>query len=356
MVFREHDDRGQKRTKPTVDSGAMLQNIERIREKWEHISHAAKDHLLKESFHHQIENLKGHIAKGCLSNIPVGYWTSVNECLHEKINDLFAGAKMGPELALALLTVFFYSWNSRRSNRIKGIPIVIPLEKDMSIAKGSERKEPFGFEDFEDKPAATTNQTTEPEIKETSCDNLHKKIKQPQESIAATFGMKVVEVPRDGDCLFTSVAMAISHLFETKKERTAITRHFNSLDILTGDTKSLTFRLRSLMVNEVIQRKERYAAFLNDNTKTYDSLMHRLGHSGEISGDVGDLMIKALLNVLQGQDTSTPYCWMKEVKMNPRIKGSTVLVDLPTQQKENQCAALLSWKILRETTCQDEPV
>ena len=34
---------------------------------------------------------------------------------------------MGPELAMALLTVFFYSWNSRRRNKINGNSIVEPL-------------------------------------------------------------------------------------------------------------------------------------------------------------------------------------------------------------------------------------
>ena len=55
------------------------------------------DPLLRESFQQQVQNLRQHINEGCLSGIPPGYSTSINECLHEKINDLFAGAKMGPE-------------------------------------------------------------------------------------------------------------------------------------------------------------------------------------------------------------------------------------------------------------------
>ena len=57
----------------------------------------------------------------------MGYSTSINECLHEKINDLFAGAKMGPELAVVLLTVFFYFWNSRKKDKINGVLVVQPL-------------------------------------------------------------------------------------------------------------------------------------------------------------------------------------------------------------------------------------
>ena len=63
----------------------------------------------------------------------MGYSTSINECLQEKINDLFAGAKMEPELAVVLLTVFFYFWNSRKKNKINGVPVVQPLPPFCSV-------------------------------------------------------------------------------------------------------------------------------------------------------------------------------------------------------------------------------
>jgi len=50
---------------------------------------------------------------------------------------------MGPELAVALLTVFFYSWNSRKKNKINGVPFVEPLPL-FRLDDGSEhRKERF---------------------------------------------------------------------------------------------------------------------------------------------------------------------------------------------------------------------
>ena len=87
----------------------MLQNLDDFKTKWHHISDTASngDPILRDSFEEQINNLREHVTKGCLSFILPGYSTSTNECLQEKINDLFAGAKMGPELAFALLTVFF---------------------------------------------------------------------------------------------------------------------------------------------------------------------------------------------------------------------------------------------------------
>lgn len=50
---------------------------------------------------------------------------------------------MGPELAAALLTVFFYSWNSRKKNRINGVPVVVPLSQHTQ--KSTQSEESFGI-------------------------------------------------------------------------------------------------------------------------------------------------------------------------------------------------------------------
>ena len=128
FVFRDHRDTGEKRTMNTPDKEILHHNLDRFVEKWSHIaSQAGGEYLFRENFLQHVTNLKEHISAGCLSGIPPGYSTSINESLHEKLNDLFAGAKMGPELALALLTIFFYSWNSKRKNKIRGVSIIKPL-------------------------------------------------------------------------------------------------------------------------------------------------------------------------------------------------------------------------------------
>lgn len=130
FVFRDRHDTGEKRTMKTPEKEILSQNLDRFVKKWSHITRTGQggeDDLFRPNFIQQITNLKEHISSGCLSGIPPGYSTSINESLHEKLNDLFAGAKMGPELALALLTIFFYSWNSRRTNKKRGIQIVKPL-------------------------------------------------------------------------------------------------------------------------------------------------------------------------------------------------------------------------------------
>ena len=64
----------------------------------------------------QIENLRKHIKKGCLSEIPVGCGTEINERLHRHLNrSLLCGvSKIGPELAVAVMACALYAWNCKR--------------------------------------------------------------------------------------------------------------------------------------------------------------------------------------------------------------------------------------------------
>ena len=133
LVFRDSEDLGDKRKKTTPDKDILLMNLERFCDKWIHIggtdSKSGLHELFRDDFMRQIEHLKGHIKCGCISGLLPGYSTSINESLHEKLNALFAGAKMGPELAFALLTIFFYCWNSKRKNKVNGVQIVNPITK-----------------------------------------------------------------------------------------------------------------------------------------------------------------------------------------------------------------------------------
>ena len=163
-VFRSDDDTGKaKREKPTPDPATLLRNLDRFAEKWQHITDTqlTDDPLLRESFQEQVKNLRQHITEVCLSGIPPGYSTSINECLNEKINELFAGAKMGPELAVALLTVFFYSWNSRKKNRINGVPFVVPLSQKSLSQKSTQSEERFGIGDMAKKRNKDSNASGE---------------------------------------------------------------------------------------------------------------------------------------------------------------------------------------------------
>lgn len=288
MLFRREDDKGVKRLKPTPSKETLVNNLNRFSEKWKHISDTSSEEpLFREGFDQQVKNLRTHMLNGCLSEIPPGYSTSINESLHQKINDLFAGSKMGPELAFALLTVFFYAWNSRRKNKIRGIPIVEPLTTLRNFAESdvmSKAKESFGIGNNSN--SDTPNETTgsQNELNEhsviTTCKRamsmlrLHNTIKtaanngsglnwydmffhneilkyickesddhgtQPlQESdtehlhlqnIVSRFGLQVVPMPKDGDCLFNSVAFGIFQRFQSSSSSSSdpIVQHYASL-------------------------------------------------------------------------------------------------------------------------------
>ena len=135
IIFRQEGDLGCERTKNTAFPDEIESNLERLLFVW-------RGKLkLKETLD-QIENLRKHIRKGCLSDIPVGCGTEVNERLHRHINrSLLCGvSRIGPELAVAVMACALYAWNcKRRLKRVlnkRTIPVVpIELETLQSQAR-----------------------------------------------------------------------------------------------------------------------------------------------------------------------------------------------------------------------------
>jgi hypothetical protein len=276
MVFRHIDDRGEKRQKETPPKEILIENVDSFAEKWKHISESSAVPLLRDSFEKEVANIRKHIELGCLSDIPPGYSTSINESLHEKINKFFACAKMGPELAFALLTVFFYAWNSRKKNKINGIPIVEPLSLSTNLKTDNtfriQRKEQFGIGVKADVHVSNNSGHQQETLDDQSNDSFSKLLERAMSmlrlhnfikicsnngsdlnwqdlffhneilkyiyggsvnpnieqqannrtdeqsntkliNIAARFRMKVVPMSKDGNCLFNAVAFSISQHF-----------------------------------------------------------------------------------------------------------------------------------------------
>lgn len=115
-MFRSPCDSGNVRQQSTPSSVQLMKNLDSFVEKWLNcefngwkiINHKA---LL------QINALKIHITKGCLSNIIIGGGTNKNEALHRHINPHF---KLGLPLALALLTILFHQYNCHISQKLSG--------------------------------------------------------------------------------------------------------------------------------------------------------------------------------------------------------------------------------------------
>ena len=132
LILRRNGDLGTERTTSTPGSDEIEANLERLLFSW-------KDRLPKETLH-QLECLRKHIQKGCLSDIPPGCGTEKNERLHRHINrSLLCGvSKIGPELAIAVMSCALFAWNCKRQiNRLTSrakpvMPVEIIREGNLS--------------------------------------------------------------------------------------------------------------------------------------------------------------------------------------------------------------------------------
>lgn len=116
MIFRENGDLGEQRLRSTPCESTIEKNLNGFLKRWKSTSNTC---LTEESLK-QIDAIRVHIKKGCLSGIPPGFGTEKNEQLHRLLNrSLLSGAtRITIELAVALLSVLFY-YHSKRvaSNR-----------------------------------------------------------------------------------------------------------------------------------------------------------------------------------------------------------------------------------------------
>jgi len=77
QIFGEDDDQGELHVKSTPNNHKIERNLNTFLERWTNIPSSP----LKRSALEEIGNICCHIAKGCLSDIPVGYGTKkMNSC------------------------------------------------------------------------------------------------------------------------------------------------------------------------------------------------------------------------------------------------------------------------------------
>ena len=83
----------------------------------------------------KIDHLRAHIRKSCLSDLKPGEGTESNERLHNTlIKSLFCEATtVGPELAIAIISLIFYAINCKRDGRkheqnSKIVPLAPPFK------------------------------------------------------------------------------------------------------------------------------------------------------------------------------------------------------------------------------------
>ena len=106
MMFRFPGDLSKNRSMPTPTTSVLLENYQAFCERWKGIG--VRDTTLKE-----LNNIKKHIMKGCLSDIPPGVGTNRNEAIHRHINPYFNKSTLGVHSAYALLCLLFFMHNRK---------------------------------------------------------------------------------------------------------------------------------------------------------------------------------------------------------------------------------------------------
>jgi hypothetical protein len=114
--------------------------------------------------------------------------------------------------------------------------------------------------------------------------------------VVGSFGLELVPVEKDGNCLFSAVCNQLKHFGESSGEQ--FRAHLQKLDIC-HDEEFRPARLREAVLNEMEKNQDRYIPFLDENTAaTYPSQVAKFRQSGQFATDFGDLIPIAIANVL----------------------------------------------------------
>ncbi|CAB4030423.1 Hypothetical predicted protein [Paramuricea clavata] len=132
LVFRQPVDIGKERSSPSPPADVILRNLQKFCLKWESIQSAAGTNVLTKEMLKEIRNIKVHINKGCLSDIPVGCGTNRNERLHRDLKKIVATNRIGLPLLYTKMFRMLYRLAQEKEKEIPSIhEIKAPLQKEM---------------------------------------------------------------------------------------------------------------------------------------------------------------------------------------------------------------------------------
>ena len=115
LVFRQNSDCGEVREMATPSQAVILENLDNFSRRWgTFLSLEGMNRALLE-----IDPLRGHIRKDCLSHLKPGEGTESNERLPNSLNkSLLCGATtLGPKLAIAIICLICYAINCKRDGK-----------------------------------------------------------------------------------------------------------------------------------------------------------------------------------------------------------------------------------------------
>ena len=355
-VFRSPGDIGIDRCKPTPSSEIMIKNLEAFVKKWSDLYYEEKP-VLTNAANEEIEKLKVHINKGCLSNIGVGCGTNRNEALHRHINSFFHQSKMSILLAYALMTVLLHSHNScvqiRPKRVVKPITACIAesqktFYQNLPNKRMENTKEAIGitskryqnaevvydkFTDYDEENSILDINTAESillnaiqqsivlsnmkncphlEMYSTMQNQVETLFDKPKTSSLAVDdnylgnlveanGLKIVPTTGDGNCCFTSVAISLRDVVQKDQSKdNKLLGFLNSIGLQINDLnlEEISLRLRELTIEEWLgENRPYYENFLTTEVNI-DDAAKRFSDPKYFQNDLGDTMILAMSNVL----------------------------------------------------------
>ena len=357
LVFRSPGDVGVKRHFPTPSSEVLLENADNFLTKWSKIQHNGLL-LLNDKAVNEVEKLKEHIRKGCLSNIGVGCGTNRNEALHRHLNSFFHRSRISTLLAYAFITVLLFSHNSSVENTskkiVKPISACIALQYKLAyekypepIAKNVSEHIGIAPKQLDQSIEIVYSQTLPDDNDETIFDSetsnsilyhavqqaivlnsmksinnqLNKLIgmysnlfgcvqelfhKEQTESksqgnlldnLLESNNLERMIVPGNGNCCFLSVAQGLKVTLEGKNADHPLISHLNTVGVnWHAPCEELSQHLRELTVKEWLSNQSYYQSFLETSSDIEVDATRFLDQT-HFENSLGDTMILAMSNV-----------------------------------------------------------
>ena len=115
-IFRDPHDTGDKREMDTPNEKILIDNLENFLKKWKNRK-CNGDKILNNERLKEINKIREHITKGCLSNIPPHCSTSLNERLHKDVKKVLCVNRIGAQLAYAKFTRYFFRHNQQKGGK-----------------------------------------------------------------------------------------------------------------------------------------------------------------------------------------------------------------------------------------------
>lgn len=260
MVFRGKYDRGVERGFATPAPDIMLEQMDKFIVTWKDAK-ADGVSVISRPCLKEIDNLKKHISKGCLSGIKAGRGTNRNEALHKNLNKVLKSSRYGIELAYALLTTLFFMHNENQ-NAIREKRIAKPIEMFSDLQQGTVQvlNEKFGLsliQNREREPitSAPVNTLMSLDLRKSSYANIYKRIAEEKQSPVTRqhFGFISDEVDyiHLGDGITQN-----DHQFATDdgEDRTDITGSFLSLKMYCCRPLLCTTRIKTYQIAQGLQK------------------------------------------------------------------------------------------------------